>query len=63
MSFKAYLFHVLLSGYISALFTTYLINQDIKENNVKDYHCQPITTHSTLEDAKAKVIEYQKRVK
>ena len=23
-----------------------------------DYHCQPITTHSTLEDAKAKVIEY-----
>ena len=63
MGFKAYLFHVLLSGFISAFFTTYLINQDIKENKVKGYHCQPITTHSTLEDAKAKVIEYQERVK
>lgn len=28
-----------------------------------DMHCQPITTHSTLEEAKAKVIEYQERVK
>lgn len=30
---------------------------------MKDLHCQPITTHNTLEEAKAKVIEYQERVK
>jgi len=35
----------------------------IKEGRLTGYHCQPITTHSTLEDAKAKVIEYQERVK
>jgi hypothetical protein len=28
-----------------------------------DYHCQPITSHNTLEDAKAQVEHYQERVK
>ena len=36
---------------------------DAANNKLEGYHCQPITTHSTLEDAKAKVIEYQERVK
>ena len=26
---------------------------------LEGYHCQPITTHSTIEEAKAKVREYQ----
>lgn len=36
---------------------------DVEGNHIKGYHCQPITTHNTLEEAKARVIEYQERVK
>lgn len=35
----------------------------VKTNKLEGYHCQPITTHSTLEDAKAQVERYQERVK
>ena len=30
---------------------------------MQEWRCYEVTTHSTLEDAKAKVIEYQERVK
>lgn len=35
----------------------------LDNNRHRDYHCQPITAHTTLEDAKAQVERYQERVK
>jgi len=40
-----------------------LMVSSIKENTLSGYHCQPITTHKTLEEAKAQVERYQERVK
>lgn len=33
-----------------------------KGKGYENMHCQPITTHNTLEDAKAQVERYQERV-
>jgi len=55
---------VLLAGIsIGAFLIGLAVSDDVSNNTLNGYHCQPITTHNTLEDAKAKVIEYQKRVK
>jgi hypothetical protein len=35
----------------------------IDNNQHRDYHCQPITKHNTLEDAKAQVERYQAMVR
>jgi len=55
---------VLLAGIsIGAYLISIATSDDIANNTVKGYHCQPITTHSTLEEAKAQVERYQERVK
>ena len=43
-------------GVFSGVITT---SRSVMENTIEDYHCQPITTHSTIEEAKEKVREYQ----
>jgi glycine betaine/choline ABC-type transport system substrate-binding protein len=40
-----------------------VLQDDIDKNIVPGYHCQPITKHSTLEDAKAQVERYQAMVR
>jgi len=56
-------FLISLSMAIGCVMTSMIVYNKLEDNAIGDYHCQPITTHSTLEDAKAKVIEYQERVK
>lgn len=58
-----YLVAGFVAGLASAAMSDYRFNSELESNKVDGYHCQPITKHSTLEDAKAKVIEYQERVK
>ena len=42
---------------------TYFLMQGVDENNIKGYHCTPITTHTSLESAKAQVRVYQDMVR
>ena len=60
MDFK-YITGCLLAGFVSAAITDYRIGNDIKENNIGGYHCTPITTHTSLESAKAQVRVYQSK--
>jgi len=57
------LFLVALSMAIGCVMTSMIVYSKLEDNTIGGYHCQPVTTHSTLEEAKAKVIEYQERVK
>jgi hypothetical protein len=36
------------------------VGNEIKNNTVKDYHCAPITKHTSLRSAKAQVLINQK---
>ncbi|MEH6451264.1 MAG: hypothetical protein V7765_21560 [Oleispira sp.] len=38
----------------------WVVIDEIKKNTVKDYHCAPITKHTSLESAKAQVLINQK---
>lgn len=40
-----------------------LMVSSIKENTLSGYHCQPITEHKTLEEAKARIEQYQAMVR
>ena len=44
-----------------AVFGANEIEDSVGTNTLQGYHCQPITKHSTLEDAKAQVELYQER--
>lgn len=48
---------------IETVLMVFLVSFGVSDWVVKDsldnLHCQPITTHSTIEEAKAKVREYQ----
>ena len=46
-----------------AVLMSYFLVQGIAENNIKDYHCTPITTHTSLESAKSQVRVYQAKVR
>jgi hypothetical protein len=52
-----------ISGVVCLMICSYLVSMnykyEIKNNEIQGYHCQPITTHSTIEEAKAKIREYQ----
>ena len=45
-----------------AVSMSYFLVQGIAENNIKDYHCTPITYHETLESAQEQVRAYQAKV-
>ena len=58
-----YIIGCLVAGFVSAAMTDYRINSDIRANEVNGYHCTPITTHTSLESARAQVRVYQATVR
>lgn len=50
----------LLTGYI---FAHGVSRSYVEENKVDGYHCRQITTHKTLEEAKARIKQYQAMVR
>ena len=42
---------------------TYFLIQGVDENNIKGYHCTPITYHETLDSAMEQVRAYQAKVR
>lgn len=48
---------------IMVLLVSYGVSGWVIKGQLEAYHCQPITTHNTLEDAKAQVVRYQAMVR
>lgn len=58
-----YMIACFVAGLVSAAFSDYRTSGELERNEVNGYHCQPITEHKTLEEAKARIEQYQAMVR
>ncbi len=50
------------AGLASAAMSDYRFSNELENNKVEGYHCQPIQKVETLEEAKALIEQHQERV-
>lgn len=50
------------AGLVSAAMSDYRFSNELENNKVEGYHCQPIQKVETLEEAKAIIEQYQEGV-